>query len=144
MITGFATVETAVEAMKIGAFDYIMKPIAFDELKEKIDRALEYRRFINSEDTLKMYRYLHHQVIKLIGESKSIPDGELQKMLRGVGAKIDQVFGLQKEYETIIQTQADALEKIEGYIEHLKDAIAPDSPYFEVIEKIVEESKKHI
>jgi DNA-binding NtrC family response regulator len=79
MITGFATVETAVEAMKIGAFDYIMKPIAFDELKEKIDRALEYRRFINSEDTLKTYRYLHHQVIKLIGESNSIPDGELQK-----------------------------------------------------------------
>jgi DNA-binding NtrC family response regulator len=144
MITGYATVETAVDAMKTGAFDYIMKPIAFDELKEKIDRALEYRRFINSEETLQTYRYLHHQVIKLIGESSSIPEGDLQQKLRGVGAKIDHVFGLQKEYETIIQSQADALEKIDGYIEHLKDAIAPDSPYFEVVERISEESKKRI
>jgi DNA-binding NtrC family response regulator len=144
MITGFATVETAVEAMKIGAFDYIMKPIAFDELKVKIDRALEYRRFINSEATLKTYRYLHHQIIKLIGESDGIPDGELEQKLRGVGAKIDHVFGLQKEYETIIQAQADALERIGGYVEQLKDAIASDSPYFEVVEKIAEESKKRI
>lgn len=144
MITGFATVETAVEAMKMGAFDYIMKPISLDELKEKIDRALEYRRFINSENTLQTYRHLHHQVIKLIGESNNIPEDKLQQMLRSVGAKIDHVFGLQKEYETIIQIQADALEKIEGYTEQLKDAIAADSPYFEVVEKIVKESKKRI
>ena len=45
MITGYATIETAVEAMKLGAFDYIMKPIPLNELKEKIERILEYRRY---------------------------------------------------------------------------------------------------
>ena len=53
-------------------------------------------------------------------------------------------FNLQNEYETILQTKADAPEKIEGFIENLKDAIGPGNPYFEVIEKIAEESKKRI
>jgi len=42
MITGFATIETAIEAMKMGAFDYIMKPVPMDELRRKIERILEY------------------------------------------------------------------------------------------------------
>lgn len=42
MLTAYATVTTAVEAMKEGAFDYIVKPFKFDELLLTIQRALEY------------------------------------------------------------------------------------------------------
>jgi two-component system response regulator FlrC len=38
VITGFGTVENAVDAMKLGATDYIMKPFSFDSLKETIER----------------------------------------------------------------------------------------------------------
>jgi response regulator RpfG family c-di-GMP phosphodiesterase len=41
MMTGFASVETAVEALKIGAFDYILKPFKIGELLQLIERALE-------------------------------------------------------------------------------------------------------
>jgi len=41
MITAFATTETAVEAMKLGAYDYIIKPFKVDELKLIIKKALE-------------------------------------------------------------------------------------------------------
>ncbi len=41
MITAYATVETAVEAMKKGAIDYIMKPFSADELELVVKRALE-------------------------------------------------------------------------------------------------------
>jgi two-component system response regulator HydG len=41
MITAYGTVETAVEAMKLGAFDFISKPFSMDELKLKVDRAFE-------------------------------------------------------------------------------------------------------
>ena len=44
MLTAYATVETAVEAMKEGAFDYIPKPFKIDELLETVGRALEYQR----------------------------------------------------------------------------------------------------
>ncbi|MFQ5792308.1 MAG: response regulator, partial [Acidobacteriota bacterium] len=40
MMTAFATVDTAVEAMKGGAVDYIQKPFDFDSMKEAVRRAL--------------------------------------------------------------------------------------------------------
>lgn len=43
MITAFATAETAVEAMKLGAYDYIIKPFKVDELKIIINNSLEKR-----------------------------------------------------------------------------------------------------
>jgi len=44
LMTAFATVHTAVEAMKLGAYDYIQKPFDGDQIKLLVDRALEYSR----------------------------------------------------------------------------------------------------
>jgi two-component system response regulator HydG len=41
IITGFGTVETAVEAMKLGAFDFLTKPIQTEVVRLKVERALE-------------------------------------------------------------------------------------------------------
>ena len=43
IITGYSTVDTAVEAMKSGAFDYISKPFTPEHITEKVERALEQR-----------------------------------------------------------------------------------------------------
>ncbi len=47
MMTAFATTETAVEAMRMGAYDYIIKPFKVDELSVVIERALERRQLRN-------------------------------------------------------------------------------------------------
>jgi two-component system response regulator PilR (NtrC family) len=44
MITAFATAETAIEAMKQGAYDYITKPFKVDELRLVVEKALEKKR----------------------------------------------------------------------------------------------------
>jgi len=44
MLTAYGTLETAVEALKLGAFDYLTKPFKIPELLLTIQRALEYRR----------------------------------------------------------------------------------------------------
>src|SRR4029077_17773909 len=41
IITGFGSVETAVEAMKLGAYDFITKPIQPEVVRLKVERALE-------------------------------------------------------------------------------------------------------
>ena len=46
VITAHATTETAVEAMKGGAYDYVLKPFKVDEMRLVIDRALEKRRLL--------------------------------------------------------------------------------------------------
>ena len=145
VITGYATIETAIDAMKMGAFEYIMKPIPLADLKDKIDRALSYKQFISSKVTLQTYRALFNQILSLLLENRDdLPEERIQAMLKNAGARIDHVFGLQKGYEAIVQTQAEALSKIEGYAELLFDAIPKDSPYFGVIEKIREEAKKRV
>ena len=44
VVTAFASTETAVEAMKLGAYDYVTKPFKLDELKLTVSNALERRR----------------------------------------------------------------------------------------------------
>ena len=53
MITGLSQIETAVSAMKLGAFDYLSKPFDPDELKLAVARAMERRRLLQENLTLK-------------------------------------------------------------------------------------------
>ena len=53
LMTAFATVNTAVEAMKLGAYDYIQKPFDGDEIKHLIERTLEHSRLIRENQALR-------------------------------------------------------------------------------------------
>jgi DNA-binding NtrC family response regulator len=44
MLTGNATVETAIEGMKLGAYDYLMKPCDIEQLMEKVQEATKKKR----------------------------------------------------------------------------------------------------
>jgi DNA-binding NtrC family response regulator len=46
MVTAYGTVDSAVEAMKAGAYDYVLKPFDLEELEMKVERALEHRRLL--------------------------------------------------------------------------------------------------
>ncbi|MDB5301308.1 MAG: NtrC family two-component system response regulator [Phycisphaerales bacterium] len=54
LMTAFATVATAVEAMKLGAYDYIQKPFDGDEIKHLVDRTLEHNRLIRENQALRV------------------------------------------------------------------------------------------
>ncbi|HLL88465.1 MAG TPA: sigma-54 dependent transcriptional regulator, partial [Tepidisphaeraceae bacterium] len=53
LMTAFASVQTAVEAMKLGAYDYIQKPFDGDEIKLLVDRTLEHNRLIRENAALR-------------------------------------------------------------------------------------------
>ena len=53
IITAYGTIETAVEAMKAGAIDYITKPVEFDELLIHVDRVSERRTLIRENEVLR-------------------------------------------------------------------------------------------
>ena len=53
VMTAYGTVQTAVEAMKLGAFDYLQKPFSTEELLLKLDRLLHYERLALENETLR-------------------------------------------------------------------------------------------
>jgi DNA-binding NtrC family response regulator len=51
MLTGHASVESGIQGMQLGAFDYLMKPVALDELLEKVRQAYERRMIQKGQAT---------------------------------------------------------------------------------------------
>ncbi|HBH04254.1 MAG TPA: Fis family transcriptional regulator, partial [Candidatus Rokubacteria bacterium] len=89
VVTAFASTETAVEAMKLGAYDYITKPFKTDEIKLTIANALERKRLQDENTALR--RQLH---------------GE-----RGVGGFVGKSPRMLAVYDTIRKT-ADSLSTV--------------------------------
>ena len=69
MITGYGTVHTAVEAMKLGAFDYITKPLKDDLVKLTVERALSYVKLRDENISLKGHIKGKAESGKMIGYS---------------------------------------------------------------------------
>jgi DNA-binding NtrC family response regulator len=69
MITGYATVESAVEALKSGAYDYLRKPFEPEELRHVVERALEHFRLSQENLKLRAKNVLYEESYGLIGQS---------------------------------------------------------------------------
>ncbi|HTG44404.1 MAG TPA: sigma-54 dependent transcriptional regulator [Verrucomicrobiae bacterium] len=67
VITGFGTVETAVEAMKKGAFDYLEKPFKIDDFKLAAQRALSYTKAISENVYLRKQLRDKYQFDQIVG-----------------------------------------------------------------------------
>ncbi|MBI2441118.1 MAG: sigma-54-dependent Fis family transcriptional regulator [Lentisphaerae bacterium] len=72
MLTGYGTVETAVESLKLGAFDYITKPFKLDELLITVKRALEYNKALSENVQLKAQLTAQYQFENIVAESRSM------------------------------------------------------------------------
>lgn len=68
MLTGHGTIETAIEAMKFGAFDYLTKPYNLSELELIIQKAEESRKLKHKNDSMKEIIRQHNE-FQIIGES---------------------------------------------------------------------------
>jgi len=70
VITAYAGVDTAVEAMRSGAFDYVTKPFKLNELKVKIERALSYENAMAENKVLKTTLKTKYHFNFIIGDSE--------------------------------------------------------------------------
>ncbi len=74
MITGFSTVETAVEAMKLGAFDYIPKPFTPDEVAIVVKKAIEKKNLMLENSYLRQELQEKYGFHNIVGKSKKMQE----------------------------------------------------------------------
>ncbi len=82
LMTAFGSINTAVEAMKIGAFDYVQKPFEIEEMELKIEKAIEHRRLKHEIEYLRHTQQDIYDFDRIVGAS-----GALQFVL-GVVKKV--------------------------------------------------------
>src|ERR1700681_3736528 len=74
MMTAHATVESAIEAMKLGALDYLQKPFEIDELLVVVRRALDHQRLRTEYRYLVSERDEHFDHYGIIGKSRAMEE----------------------------------------------------------------------
>ena len=72
IVTAYASAESAVEAMKLGAYDYLTKPFQVDEVQLIIRNALERRRLSTENVLLKREIASQDSLVNIIGQSEAI------------------------------------------------------------------------
>ncbi|MBI4446703.1 MAG: sigma-54-dependent Fis family transcriptional regulator [Acidobacteria bacterium] len=74
IITGYPTVDTAVKAVKHGAFDYLAKPLPPDQLRAVVDKAIAQRELCEENRALRKQVQRSYEVSEIIGRSKAIQE----------------------------------------------------------------------
>jgi DNA-binding NtrC family response regulator len=72
IITAYGTVESAVEAFKAGAFDYLTKPVIFEDLANKLRRVFEYRDLYLENQKLRRELAQPHRFDQIVGSSEPL------------------------------------------------------------------------
>ena len=72
LMTAFGSINTAVEAMKHGAFDYVQKPFEIEEMEAKIEKAIEHRRLRHEIDYLRHTQHDIYDFERIVGASGAL------------------------------------------------------------------------
>ncbi len=90
LMTAFGSVHTAVEAMKSGAFDYVLKPFEIEEMELKVAKAFEHRRLRQEVEYLRHTQHDIYDFDRIIGASG------------GLGRVLDVVRKVAKSSTTVL------------------------------------------
>ncbi|HWA26688.1 MAG TPA: sigma-54 dependent transcriptional regulator [Lacunisphaera sp.] len=86
IMTAYASTESAIQALKFGAFDYLQKPFKVDELMQALKRSLEFRQAVIERQST--------------GSAPAVKAGDFEARLAGDSAKIKRLVGQLKKLAT--------------------------------------------
>jgi signal transduction histidine kinase len=150
VITGYATVESAVEAMKKGAYDFLPKPFTPEELRIIISRGLERRKLILETESLrKEKKLIEENFITMVSHQLRSPLVAIQQFFEVIlGGMVGEVQEKQKEMITRSRDRVEGLLKlIDDWLDvarlnggQIVDKLKPLS-LKKVIKKLIEEMR---
>lgn len=142
LMTGYPSFETAIDSIKLGAFDYLLKPFPMESLKEKVERILEYQSYLRPEDAIQTYKAFFGEILDLIAHREVMTLEDLHTASKSITDKIDGLVRIQQRWAKSDLLHRKALDKITTYTEQLMDHISKDGPAHRLVGKIREESQR--
>ncbi len=124
VMTGFPTVDSAVEALKLGAFDYLIKPLNLAHAVKKVQRLYEYRRFVNPAEVLDMYLSLNRRILEASGGSNQ----DFENWFKQVQDVLDNMFLMFRATERALLEHRQCLAEIAAYAEQRRDELIANDP----------------
>jgi DNA-binding NtrC family response regulator len=104
VMTGYGSLETAISAMRLGAFDYILKPFNFDEILNTVNSAVYYYRLLKNENIPRGLTSKAN-LLRRFSESKLIRENAILRSCLKDKYKFENIigisFGMQKVFELI-------------------------------------------
>jgi DNA-binding NtrC family response regulator len=129
LMTAYASVEAAVEAMKQGAYDYVQKPFDLEEVALLVERALETTRLRREVRELRARQSEPYSFDRIIGESPAM--AELKTLLRKIAASPASTVLLTGESGTGKDLTARCIhygsERAEGPFVHITCSAVPEN-----------------
>jgi DNA-binding NtrC family response regulator len=120
LMTAFGTVESAVRAMKEGAYDYLSKPLDMQRLRALVLKALEFQALVAENNELRLRLQKRSEPSPLLGESES---------MHAIARLIDEVA--QSDVMVLIEGESGTGKELVARSVHLKSA-RRDKPFISV------------
>jgi len=136
IMTGFPTIDSAVEGLKLGAFDYLVKPLNLKILLQKVNRLCEYRKFVNPASVLSLYLDLNRYIL----EAGNLQVEDLEARLQRIYDLLDHLFFTFRATEWALLEHRQRLAGIAAYAEQSYDDLPPDHPARNILRYVAEEA----
>jgi DNA-binding NtrC family response regulator len=140
VMTGYPTIDSALEALKLGAFDYLVKPLDLAAVQHKVERLCEYRKFLNPTAILNLYLDLNRQILE--AETPAIPDREAQMKKRQ--EILDHFFFTLQSTERTLLDHRQRLAEIAAYVEQALDEIHVNNPAHAMLQRVADMASRRI
>ncbi|MCX7679419.1 MAG: response regulator [Spirochaetes bacterium] len=136
MFTGYATVESAREALKLGAFDYIPKPFTPDELREVVKNAIEAKEKKSEAKMLDLMAIVSHELRSPTSAIHTTAetlykgyfgklDPEQQKIVESILRNCRYLEDIIRNYLDLSKMEMDNLESFQKSIDFINEVVIP-------------------
>jgi FixJ family two-component response regulator len=139
-MTGHATIDSAIEALKLGAIDYLLKPFSMKSMLLKVARVCEYRKFINPKAVMSAYLELSKEITKLACAQSM----DLSDCLAHVQERLMEIFQVFHSVERALLEHRQRLAEIAAYVEQIRDELPQDNPIDDLLQQIAEKASQRL
>ncbi len=152
VITGFATVDSAVDAMKKGSYDFLPKPFTPDQLRLITQRGLERRKFALETIALRREKeMLREHFAAIVSHELKSPLGAVHTNLYAMASDLEEVLSdkQKQKFQRLQERIGDLVKLINTWLRAISVDISSIRDNFEpvsikkVIEKTIENTQQH-